>query len=186
MAAYGLWRLADAAFGIENPGDDTKDYAKRAAAFVIGFIYLSLAYTAVKLLTSDGASGAGGQSSLLPSSSWVTALAAIVMAIAAVSQFVTAFKCSFFRRMNTPPHSDWIAWLGRIGYTARGLVFGALAYLLARAALQGGSSNVGGTERALSFFSGNVWLAIALGLGIFGIFSIVEARYRRIRRPPVG
>lgn len=185
MAAYGLWRLADAVFGVENPQQDGKAYAKRAAAFVVGGIYLSLAYTAVQLLTSNGASGSG-EGSPLPSSSWVMAAAALVMVVAAGSQFVTAFKCSFLNKMDTPPHSEWIEWLGRIGYTARGFVFGALAYLFGRAALSGGSSDVGGTEQALSVFDGTVWLAIAVGLGIFGIFSIIEARYRRIRRPPVG
>lgn len=186
MVAYGLWRLADAAFGIEHPQQETKAYVKRAAAFGSGLIYLSLAYTAVKLLTSDGASGGGGQGSPLPSSSWVTAVAAIVMVVAAAGQFLAAFKASFLKKLDRPPHSDWIEWLGRAGYTARGFVFGALAYLFGRAALRGGSSDVGGSEQALSVFDGTVWLAIAIGLGIFGIFSIVEARYRRISRPPVG
>ena len=186
MAAYGLWRLADAIFGIENPDRDGKAYAKRVAAFVIGGIYLSLAYTAVQLLSSDGASGSGDQGSTLPNSTLIMAVAALVMLIAAGAQFVTAFKCSFLKKLKRPPHSDWIEWLGRIGYTARGFVFGALAYLFGRAALGGGSSDVGGTEHALSLFDGTVWLAIAVGLGIFGVFSIVEARYRRIHRPPVG
>ena len=185
MTAYGLWRLADAAFGIEHPNSDGKAYAKRAAALVIGFIYLSLAYTAVKLMSSEGSSGSGSQSSSLPSGSLFLTAAAVVMLIAGGSQFITAFKASFFKKMAVPPHSDWVKLLGRAGYTARGLVFVALGYLFGRAALRGGSSNVGGTEEALNLFSGPVWLAIAVGLGLFGLFSIVEARYRRIHKPPV-
>lgn len=185
MTAYGLWRLADAAFGIEHPERDGKAYAKRAAALVIGAIYLSLAYTAVRLLSSEGG-GSGGQGSPLPDSGLVLGVAALVMLVAGGSQIVTAFKCSFLGKMDSSAHRDWIKWLGRAGYTARGLVFLALAYLLGRAALRGGSSDVGGTEQALELFSGPVWFAIAIGLGLFGIFSILEARYRRIHKPPVG
>jgi hypothetical protein len=186
MAAYGLWRLADAAFGIENPGNDGKAYAKRAAAFVIGAIYLYLAYTAVRLLTSDGGGGSGGQGSLLPSGSLFLAAAALVMLISGGSQILTALKAAFLKKMDTPAHSDWIKWLGQVGYLARGVVFLTVAYLLVRSALKGGGSKVGGTEQALDMFSGSGLLAIAVGLGLFGVFSIVEARYRRIRRPNMG
>jgi hypothetical protein len=186
MTAYGLWRLADAAFGIENPGSDGKAYAKRAAALFIGAVYLSLAYTAARLMSSGGSGGSGGQGSMLPTNSLVVGAAALIMLIAGGSQLLTAYKASFLKKLDTPPHADWIKRLGQAGYTARGLVFISLAYLLGRAAMRGGSSNVGGTEQALDMFSGPAWTAIAVGLGLFGVFSIIEARYRRIRRPPVG
>src|SRR4028119_1947573 len=38
MLTYGLWRLADAAFGIENYGTDGKAIRKRGAAGLIGVI----------------------------------------------------------------------------------------------------------------------------------------------------
>ena len=54
LAAYGVWRLADAAFAIENPGRDGKALRKRAAAGCIGLIYLYL-------VVQGGASAACGQ-----------------------------------------------------------------------------------------------------------------------------
>jgi len=39
-------------------------------------------------------------------------------------------------------------------------------------------------EQALDLLSGPTLLAVAGGLILFGAFSIVEARYRRIHRPP--
>ena len=184
MVAYGLWRLADAAFGIEHPEQEGKAYAKRAAAGVIGVIYLYLAYVAVKLLSSDGG-GSSGQGSSLPDSKLFLGVAAIVMLVAGGSQLVTAAKASFLKKLNAPAHADWIKWLGSLGYAARGVIFLTVGYLLGRAALKGRSADVGGTEQALDVFSGNALLAIAIGLGLFGVFSIVEARYRRIRRPPI-
>jgi uncharacterized membrane protein YidH (DUF202 family) len=184
MATYGLWRWADAVFGIEHPENEGQAYAKRAAAVVIGAIYLYLAYVAVKLLTS-GTQGSGGGGSLLPSSGLFLGAAALVMLASAASQLVTAFKASFMERLNGPAQADWVKWLGRLGYAARGIVFLTVAFLLGRAALEGGSSKVGGVEQALDVFSGTSAVAIAVGLGLFGAFSIVEARYRRIHRPPV-
>jgi hypothetical protein len=184
MVAYGLWRLADSAFGIEHPEQEGNAYAKRAAAGLIGLIYLYLAYQAVKLLSSDGA-GSSGQGSSLADSSLFLGLASIVMLIAGGSQLVTALKDSFLKKLDAPAHSDWVKWLGRLGYAARGVIFLTVGYLLGRAALKGGSSDVGGTDQALDVFSGSASLAIAVGLGLFGVFSIVEARYRRIHRPPV-
>lgn len=184
MTGYGLWRLADAAFGIEHPEQEAKAYVTRAAAFVIGCIYLGLAYTALRLLTSD-ASASGDQGSPLPGGSLFLAAGAIVMLVAGASQLVTAFKCSFLDNLSGAGQADGVKWLGRAGYTARGLVFLAVGYLMGRSALRGGTSSVSGTEQGLSFFDGTIWLAVAVGLGLFGVFSIVEARYRRIHRPPV-
>src|SRR5688500_6990128 len=57
LATYGLWRLADAAFGIENMGPDGKALRKRGAAGVIGLIYLYLAYKAARILFDGDAGG---------------------------------------------------------------------------------------------------------------------------------
>src|SRR5688500_5997604 len=59
LATYGLWRLADAAFGIENPGSDGKAIRKRGAAGLIGAIYLYLAYKAARILLAGNAGDAG-------------------------------------------------------------------------------------------------------------------------------
>ena len=41
-----------------------------------------------------------------------------------------------------------------------------------------------GMEQALDFLSGPILWAVALGLMLFGLFSILEAVFRRMSEPP--
>lgn len=189
MATYALWRLSDAAFGIENGGHDTKAYRKRAVAGVIGGIYLYLAYKAVRIFNGEQ-SGSGTEQQAdkvldLPGGALMLYVAAIVMLIAGLSQFQTAFKCGFMRRLDPKAHQPWVKWFGRLGYSARGVIFIAIAYLIARAASSQSGSKAGGMEQALDTLSGPLLYAVGAGLMLFGAFSLVEARYRRLHEPDV-
>ncbi len=190
MLSYGLWRLADAAFGMENPGEDTKALILRAGAGLAGSIYLYLSYKAVTLLLA-------GQSALtspeqladtaldLPGGHLVLGLAALVLLAAGANQLRRAFSCSFLSRLDDRARAPLVKWLGRIGYAARGVIFLIVAGMIGRAAIDGRSDEVGGMEQALDFLSGPTLYAVALGLLLFGAFSIVEAAFRRIHEPPV-
>lgn len=190
MLAYALWRLADAAFGMENPGSDGKAMRKRAAAGLIGCIYLYLAYKAANLLLagrSDSASPAQQADTVLdlPGGHLVLGLAALILLAAGASQLHAAFKCSFLRRLDQRAKAPVIKWLGRIGYAARGVIFLLVGLMIGRAAIDRRSDEVGGMEQALDFLSGPILYAVALGLLLFGAFSIVEAVFRRIHEPPI-
>jgi len=189
MAAYGLWRLSDATFGIENPGSDGKALRKRAAAGGIGLIYLYLCYKAVRILLAGEAGTMTPHEQAdtvidLPGGSIILACAALFLAVAGVVQIRRAGKCTFLHRLDKRAQKPLPKWLGRIGYAARGVVFLTIAYLIGKAALAGRSQEAGGMEQALDFFSGPVLWAVAAGLMLFGAFSIVEAVFRRIHQPP--
>ncbi len=191
MLAYGLWRLADAAFGMEHPGEDTKALILRAGAGLAGSIYLYLSYKAVTLLLA-------GQSALrspeqqadtvldLPGGHLALGLAALVLLAAGANQLRRAFSCSFLSRLDDRAKAPLVKWLGRIGYAARGVIFLIVAAMIGRAAIDGRSDEVGGMEQALDFLSGPTLYAVALGLLLFGAFSFVEAAFRQIHAPPAG
>ena len=188
MATYGLWRLADAAFGIENFGNDGKAVRKRAAAGLIGAVYLYLAYKSARILFDGNAGAANTQQQAdtvldLPGGALVLGLGALVFLVAGAMQLYHAWDCAFMRKLNVS--SPLIRWLGRLGYAARGVIFLAVGFLIGKAALDGKSDEAGGMEQALDLLSGPLLYAIAAGLMLFGIFSIIEARYRRIHEPPV-
>ena len=190
MATYGLWRLADAAFGMENPGPGGKALRKRGAAGGIGAIYLYLAYKAVRILFSGESGEASTQERAdtvldLPGGQLVLAFAALVLAVAGANQLRKAYKCSFLARLEGPAQAPVVKWLGRIGYAARGVIFLAVAWLIARAAINEQSTEAGGMEQVLDLLSGPLLYAVAAGLMLFGMFSVIEARYRRIHEPPV-
>ena len=79
----------------------------------------------------------------------------------------------------------WITWAGMIGHVARAVVFGLVGVFLIRAAIDYKANEAIGLDGALAKVYDSAygpWLlgAVAAGLVLFGIFSITEARYRRI------
>jgi hypothetical protein len=80
---------------------------------------------------------------------------------------------------------SWVKLAGRAGYAARGAVFLVVAYLLFTAAQQDRAEQAGGTGEALGSLPVGLQAAVAVGLAFFGLFSLVEARYRRITDPQV-
>lgn len=190
MAGYGLWRLADAAFGMENPGRSNEMLWKRAAAGFIGLIYLYLASKAARIVIAGASGSLSAQQQAdtvldLPGGSLMLGFAALVLFGAGLNQLRLALTCSFLRRLDHRAQTPPVKWLGRIGYAARGLVFLMVGLLIGRAAVDGQSNEAGGMEQALDLLSGPVLYAVAAGLILFGIFSIIEGVFRRIHEPQV-
>lgn len=190
MAVYGLWRLTDAVFGIESGRHHWKAWRKRVAAATSGIVYAFLAYKAVRILLSQRVGGNEAQQHAssafdLPGGELIVLIAAGVLFGAGLVQLVKAASCSFLRRLDCDDHQKtWIRWLGRVGYSARGLIFLVAAWLLAQSALHRNAAEAGGLEQALDFFSPTIRGWVAAGLMLFGFLSLVEARFRRIHRPP--
>lgn len=190
MAAYGLWRLADAAFGMEHPGTTNKALGQRATVGFIGLIYLYLAYKALRILIAGDPGDASAQEQAddvldLPGGALVLACSAMVLAAASFVQLRKALRCTFLDRLDRRAREPLVKWLGRIGYAARGVIFLMVAVLIGRAALDGNSNEAGGMEQVLDILSGPVLYAVAGGLILFGLFSIVEGLFRHIQEPPV-
>jgi len=191
MAAYGLWRLADAAFGMENPGPSGKALRKRSAAGFIGLIYLYLSYKGLRILLAgrSGDMSAEQQADMvldLPGGAIVLGLAAAILIGAGLNQLRKAAKCSFLSRLDSRAERPIAKWLGRIGYAARGVIFIVAGVLVGRAAIDEQSTEAGGMEQALDLLSGSPLLwAVAGGLVLFGFYSILEGLFRRIHEPPV-
>jgi hypothetical protein len=190
LATYGLWRLSDAAFGTEHPGTEWKTLGKRGVSGGIGAIYLYLAYKAVRVLLAGRAGTMGTEQQAdtvldLPGGALVLHFVALWVAVAGANQLWKAIHCKFMRRLREGAgQKEWIKWMGRLGYAARGVIFLILAWLLNHAAADRVASEAGNLEKALDMMRGAYLTPIAAGLILFGLFSLVEARYRRIHRPP--
>jgi hypothetical protein len=191
--AYGLWRLADAAMNIETHDDDKMGAIKRVGAAGSGLIYLLLAWQAIRLITSaGGSSGSGGggtqegtQTALnLPGGGILVVVAALILLGVGAYQLVKAAKGSFLKHLDPRvANADWAKWAGRLGYAARGIIFLITGWFLLQAGLAEQASKSGGMAEALRWLSPTTSLAVAIGLAFFGIFSLVEARYRVIHSP---
>jgi hypothetical protein len=190
LAAYGLWRLSDAALGTEHPGTDWKALGTRAAAAGIGGVYLYLFYKAVRVILAGRAESAGAEHQAdkvldLPGGELVLFAVAAALAIAGGVQLWKALQCRFMRRLREGAgQQPWIKWTGRFGYAARGVIFLVVAWLIYRAAADRTATEAGNLEKALDVLRGPFLTPIAAGLFLFGLFSLIEARFRAIHRPP--
>ena len=186
LIGYGLWRLADAAFNVERHDSDKKGTAQRVGAGASGLIHLFLAWQAISIIRgasqSAGGSGAdqGAATALsLPGGTLMLLLAGLVLLGVGIFQLVKAAKASFCDHLDpSVAHEPWVKWAGRLGYAARGVVFLISGYFLLRAGLEAQASEAGGMEQALSWLSSPWDIIVAIGLAAFGIYSLIEARYR--------
>lgn len=184
LAAYGLWRLLDAAFDVERHGTDRKGIMERAGAGLSGVVHLLLTWQAIRLIrglhaSSDGTE-AGTQTALeLPGGTVIVMIGGALLVVIGLLQLVKAAKASFLKHLE-PRIADkaWARWSGRAGYAARGIVFLICAYLLLKAGFSHEASQAGGFAEALSWLNSPTDIVIAIGLFGFGIFSLIEARFR--------
>ena len=184
LCAYGIWRLVDAAFDIERHGTDRKGIIERIGAGFSGIVHLLLTWQAVNLIRGLGASGDGAQAGTqvvldLPGGAVLATLGAGTLFGVGVIQLVKAAKGSFLEYLEPQIASQpWARWSGRAGYAARGIVFVICSYMLLKAGINDRSSQAGGMAQALSWLTSPADIVIGLGLAGFGVFSLIEARYR--------
>ena len=190
MIGYGLWRLSDALFGMDSGRHSSRSWGRRIAAGFSGAIYLTLSWKALEMALyrpggDEGARQTAASALRYAGGDLVIWAAAAMLAGAAVVQVLKAASCSFLDQLDESARRPWVKWMGRIGYAARGAVFGTLAILLVGAAVDRSSSEAGGLEQALDALWSPARYAVAFGLLLFGAFSMLQARYRGIHTPPV-
>ena len=192
FVAYGLWRLSDALFNVERHEAGKKGLRERLGAGASGVVHLLLAWQALRLLrgapSGGGGSEAGARDALsLPGGEVMLMIGGAVLVGVGAFQIVKAFKCSYLRHLEPGAASQpWAKWLGRAGYSARGLVFMISGYFLVRAGLRSEASQAGGIEDALAWLSEPWNLIVAAGLLGFGLYSLVEARFRVLHGVSAG
>jgi hypothetical protein len=194
FVAYGIWRVADAAFDTQNKGDDAKGIAGRLAGAVSGLIHLGLAFTAAKLALGSGSGGDSSESAEsgaatamgLPGGDLLLYLAAAILAAAGVAQLVVAAKRDFCKHLASEAKDKmWVIVAGTAGHAARGVIFLAAAWLVFKAVTRNEAEKAGALGDALLSLPGGLQAAVAAGLGLFGVYSLIEARYRIIPDPQV-
>jgi hypothetical protein len=203
LLAYTLWRLYEMLFlpGISKGSKKAKKGFKRFryfySAVFYGFIAYSFARPLIKELAGKGGSGSpSGENTEQKAALWellssdggkyVIWALAIIVAGQAIWQFKLAYSGKFMKKIDNYPdikhEYDVIRNSGRIGYAARGTVFGVISFFLIKVILQHNAEAYKGTEGALqyllSFSYGSLLLgATALGLLGYGIFNMMVARH---------
>jgi len=158
---------------------------------VSGLIHLGLGFYTAKLALGQPSSGGGAESGAattlsLPGGEALLMIAAAALVVTGLANLHKAVKAEFLRYLDARAAQEaWVKWVGRGGYAARAVVYALMGWFCWRAAEAASASPAGGMGEALEWLTGWPRVLVAAGLGLFGIFSLVEARYRRINDPKV-
>ena len=193
FAGYALWRLSEAAFGVTGDGDGAGPRLKSLARAVI---YGFFAYQSFKIISgAGGGSQAAKQEDLTASvmhhsgGRWLVGIAGLVIVIVGIVLVLEGVRRKFMKYLRlsqlSPRARKIVEWLGVIGTAARGTVFGLAGVLVIDAAVTYQPSKAGGIDKALLTlrsqpFGEALLIIAALGLIIFGIYGLCEARWRRV------
>jgi hypothetical protein len=197
LLGYSAWRLIDAVFDTEDRGTEPKGIAIRLIHAGSGVIYLMLAISAFGLLIGkasrrDDDAGAQDWTAWLlqqPFGRWLVGAVGFAIIGAGVVMLITAWKARFTKHLKcTPEHERWIIPVGRLGYTARAIVFGIIGGFLVLAAATADSEQAHGIGGALEELQKQPygWAllgVVAVGLFAFGVFGFVQAKFRSIEPP---
>lgn len=192
LAGYALWRFFRAALG-HGPEDSDSGF-DRVAALGSGIVYAILCAIAVEILLGSGSSSGNAKKETAgvfgwPAGTWIVGIAGVVLIGIGLYQGYRGISRDFLRDSKTeqmgPRVQKWIEWIGSFGHLARMVVFGLVGVFLIKAAVDFNPHKAVGLDGALAKLAhasyGPFLLGIvAAGLIAFGVYSLSDARYRRI------
>ena len=192
LLAYGLWRLSDAVFNIERHPRDRSGMLARLGAGGSAVVHLFLAWQAIRLMQGTGSASEAGtqegaQSVLqLPGGSMLLIAGGLILLGTGIYQLIKAARGSYLKHLEPQiARQPWAIWSGRLGYAARGLVFLITGFFVVSAGFEEKASEAGGMADALSWLNSPWDMIVAAGLFAFGLFSLIESRYRVLHDIPV-
>ncbi|HZW46405.1 MAG TPA: DUF1206 domain-containing protein, partial [Microvirga sp.] len=197
LFGFSAWRIVEALTDADGCGSDMKGWTIRGAHLISGIIYAGLAVSALSLALGKGSGGGEDQIARdwtawlmsKPFGLWLVGLIGLAVAATGLGFAWKAWRGDVAAHLALPPDNrDWIVSLGRMGFAARGIVFVIIGGFLILAALRSSSAEVHGLGGALKALQqqpyGWVLLALtAIGLFAFGLYGLVQARYRHIDAP---
>jgi hypothetical protein len=195
LLGYTAWLFVRAATDAEQRGDGAKGVALRVGDVVRGLAHGALALAAFRLARGDGDGGRSegarefaGRAMEVPFGEVLIWLAAAAVAGYGLYQLYRSWTAKLSRRLalgELPAGTArWVVGVSRFGIAARGVVFCLIGYFLGRAAAQHDPSQAGGLKESLGAVADmGRWPLAVMGLGLvaYGVYELVNARYRRIQ-----
>jgi hypothetical protein len=191
FAAYALWRLSEAAFGVPaEPGT-----GPRLKSLARAVIYAGLSYLAFTVIAGTDRSQSRRQQDITasamqhPAGRVLVGVVGLVIVACGIILIAEGAREKFMRHLRTAQMSARtrrvVKVAGITGTIARGLVFALVGVLVIDAAVTHKAAESGGIDKALLTlrdqpFGELLMLAAALGLVIFGVYGLCEARWRRV------
>jgi hypothetical protein len=194
LTALALWQLSAAAWG-RPPGRRPARVRARLTHVGSAMVYAALGVTAVRVALGSRTSSTQTQqhatSGVLawPGGRVVVVAAGLVVLAAGVASIARGVRGSFSDEISTSLMSasagESVRRLGQVGYIAKGLALGVVGSLLSYATVTVESQNAQGLDGAMQTilaqpFGRYLLSAVALGFFAFGLFVLLQVRYRRM------
>lgn len=198
LLGFVAWRLVQSLADSDGHGKSAKGIAIRAALFGSAMTYLGLAAYALGHVISAAAGGEGsGEKGL---AQWIMSqpfgpYLAMAVGLGFVSggavTMIKGISRKFEKYIKIPNGRKIIGWLCVYGLVARGIVFAVTGVLFTYAGFIVDPDQAGSMSDALQWlrqlpFGAYVYVVVAAGLAAFGIYNLVEAKYRIVRGPSVS
>jgi hypothetical protein len=194
LFGYAAWRLVEGALDPERRGTDLKGLAVRTGFAARGLVHAALGVTTLRLAIGHGQGRAGNQAKewttrglQLPGGELLVAVAGLSIAGYGLYQLYRAWAAKLGRQLQlgrlSEPLRGWVVAVSRFGIAARGVVFCLIGSFLARSGLRHNPAEAGGLRESLRTLAGlGRWpfAAVTIGLVAYGIYELLNARYRRI------
>jgi hypothetical protein len=193
LACYAAWRLLRAAIGRGTQQHDSA--GDRIAGVVAGIGYGALAVTAVKIVAGAGSGSSSNPKQATggvldwPAGRVIVAVVGLILIGVALQQGYMGLSRKFLEDSKTEEMSQAVkrgfTALGVLGHLARTVVFGLVGYGLIKAAIDYNPRQAIGLDGALVELSRNSYGPVLLGVVAagfiaFALYSMADARYRRI------
>lgn len=195
LGGYALWRFVQAAYGRGPEGGGDSSASGRIVALASGLAYAGMCVLAVTVLLGTSSKSSGNAHSSTagalawPGGQWIVGAVGVIFIGVAVYQGYKGISRKFLEEDKTekmgPTARRWITIIGVVGHLARMVAFGLIGIFVIKAAIDYAPKKAVGLDGALAKLAHQSYgtallLVVAAGLVAFGIYSIADARYRRI------
>ena len=194
LAALALWQASAVIWGYRNlEGAERvrKQVTSGAKAVFYAALGVSAASVALGLGSWDSQSQQQTTSGVLawPAGRVIVVVTGLLIIGVGVAGMVKGVTKSFSEEIDTssmsPVAQKCVARLGQVGYIAKGVALGVVGGLLSYAALTFERLKAQGLDSALHTilaqpFGRFLLIAVALGFMAFGLFAMLQSRYRRM------
>lgn len=194
LLALALWHVVQAIYGDRVEGTETADRVKYAVKAVL---YGALTLSAVKITVENWDGGGSARSSSgdepndeaastlldLPAGAVLVGLLGVVLiAVAGYQTYKYVLESEHMDRIAS--NNATLKTFGRLGYAARALVLAIIGVFFVVAAVQHDPDESKGLSGALQELAERDWgrivlWLVAVGLALFGVFCLAEAKLRR-------
>lgn len=191
LVGYSIWRFVQAVWDLDRHGTDPKGLVIRSGLMVSAFTHAGLAFFCASILFGIGG-GSGGSKEMigwllgLPLGQWIVGAVGLAVIGAGVANVAKGVTAKYEKRLDMDEQTmRWAGPLCTFGLAARGAAFFIVGGLIIFAAITFDPDKARGLAGALDTlhrqpYGPYLLGTLALGLFAFGVYSAIEAFYRRI------